>query len=55
MRYVFPLMCLFFSGCSVVDFTCGSGEFGPRASLVTAKVTPEVLENLSRLCSQEAE
>lgn len=43
------------TGCSAVKFTCGSGEFGPRAALVSSDVSPELIENLSRLCSTENE
>lgn len=43
------------AACAPMHFTCGSGEFGPRADLRTADPSIEVIENLSRLCSQEVE
>jgi hypothetical protein len=43
------------SGCTPIVFTCGYGEFGPRADLRTVDASSEAIENLSRLCSTEVE
>lgn len=55
MRWFFLFSLLIVSGCSPVKFACGSGEFGPRAVLVSIDPDVELVENLSRLCSTEVE
>ena len=38
------------SACSPIRFTCGVGEFGPRAKLAAYGVSPEDVEVLAHLC-----
>ncbi len=61
MGTFFALVILFVvaaSSCTVLDFRCSSGEFGPEASVVYGvkdALDTRVLEGLSRLCSAEVE
>ena len=45
-------------GCTVLDFSCSTGEYGPRARVVFgvgSALSDQTLEDLSRLCSAEVE
>lgn len=50
------LFVLFLVSCTVLDFSCSTGQYGPRASVTTAMghdVDAEFLGELSRLCSAD--
>ena len=46
------------SACTMLDFSCSTGEYGPRANVtfgVKSVLDDRMLEDLSRLCSTEVE
>jgi len=46
------------NACTVLDFSCSTGQYGPRASVVYGvrdALGRTTLEDLSRLCSAEVE
>ena len=49
------LVFLFLSGCAPIRFTCGVGEFGPRAKLAAYGVSPEDVEVLAHLCGGDVD
>ncbi len=48
------IMLVFGCAAGPLNFTCGSGEFGPRASIEVDEALPEVIDSLARLCNMES-
>ena len=56
MKPLFFLVLFFsLSACAPIRFTCGVGEFGPRAKLAAYGVSPEDVEVLAHLCGGEVD
>ncbi len=59
MKWILLLLLICVSwGCTVLDFSCSTGEYGPRARVVFgvgSALSDQTLEDLSRLCSAEVE
>ena len=56
VKYLIGFVCLaVLSGCAPIRFTCGVGEFGPRAKLAAYGVSPEDVEVLAHLCGGEVD
>lgn len=46
------------TACTVMEFSCSTGQYGPRAAVIygiRAELDPTILQELSRLCSAEVE